>query len=513
MKRTATVEPENPVSPSFRVLYITSEMVPYAKTGGLADVSAALPAALAGLGLDVHVVLPLYRSIKEKDCISEAGERTIPVFFGGSDHPTRILTIRPSSRLAVSFIDRDEFFDRSHIYGDGGKDYLDNADRFSFFCRAALKLSSEEDIRPQLLHCNDWQTALIPVYLKAGGGSSVSPETPTLLTIHNLAYQGIFPPAAMTSAGLPMDLFTPEGLEFYGRMNYLKGGLIYADRLNTVSPTYAQEICRPEFGSGLEGVLGARKKDLSGILNGVDYGIWNPATDPHISAPFSPGRLEGKVKCRKDLLQTVGLDPSTKSPVIGMVSRLAGQKGFDILTRAVPALMEMGVNLVILGTGESRFERQLKILARVYQGKMMVRTAFDNSLAHKIEAGADMFLMPSKYEPCGLNQMYSLKYGTIPVVRNTGGLADSIDAFDPKTGLGTGFKFQDYSAEALVRSVAEAAAVYKNMSIWRGLMDKAMTRDFSWTRSAGAYLDLYQRMLEKERYPAEGKGSADDSTE
>lgn len=494
MKRKSTGQTEDPGHPSFRVLFVTSEMVPYAKTGGLADVSAALPAALADKGLDVRVVLPLYRSLKEDGCLSEAEVRTIPVSFRGDDHPTRILTIRSSPRLAVSFIERNEFFDRSHIYGSGGMDYLDNADRFGFFCRAVLELCREKDFRPHLLHCNDWQTALIPVYLKAGGGPSLSLEAPTLLTIHNLAYQGNFPPEAMTSTGLSMDLFTPEGLEFYGRLNYLKGGLIFADRLNTVSPTYAEEIRTPEFGSGLDGVLRTRGKDLSGILNGVDYGVWDPASDPHISAPFSPGKLEGKALCRKDLLQTVGLDPSSKSPVIGMVSRLAGQKGFDILAEAAPALTALGVNLIILGTGDSRIEDQLKILARVHRGRMKVRTAFDNSLAHKIEAGADMFLMPSKYEPCGLNQMYSLKYGTIPIVRATGGLEDSVEHFNPKTGLGTGFKFKEYSAEALVRSVTEASAVYKNTKIWRGLMDKAMAQDFSWARSAGTYLDLYKRM-------------------
>jgi starch synthase len=495
VREKAIGRPDKGTYPPIRVMFVTSEMVPYAKTGGLADVSAALPAALADLGLDLHVVLPLYRVIREGGYLSRADERRISVPFRGREHPTRVLTLRPSPHLSLSFIERDEFFDRNHIYGPDGGSYPDNADRYGFFSRAALELCREKDFRPRLLHCNDWQTALIPVYLKTGVKPSPPPGIPTLLTIHNLAYQGLFPPEAMAAAGLSMDLFTPSGLEFFGRMNYLKGGLVFSDKLNTVSPTYAAEIRTPEYGSGLDGVLRGRETDVCGILNGVDYSVWNPASDPLIAAPFGPGKLEGKSLCRKDLLHEMGLDPEAKGPVIGMVSRLAGQKGFDILTEAVPTLMEKGIFLVILGTGEPEIENRLKILARSYQGRMRLKTAFDNRLAHKIEAGADLFLMPSRYEPCGLNQMYSLKYGTVPIVRATGGLEDSVQAFDPGTKTGTGFKFEDYSAEALTGAVAEAVTAWAKKDTWTGIMDRGMAQDFSWGRSGRSYLALYERML------------------
>lgn len=485
----------DPENTRLRIAYVTSEMAPYAKTGGLADVSAALPAALISAGVDVHAILPLYRTVRESCVLKGSKEQIIPVPFRSSVIPTRILTLRPSPGLHVSFIEREEFFDRSGLYEQGGQEYLDNADRFIFFCRAALNLCARKDFRPDLFHCHDWQTALIPVYLKVSGDGKADVSPPVVLTIHNLAYQGNFPCETMKTAGLPEELFSMRGLEFYGRMSFLKGGLIFSDALTTVSPTYADEICTPEFGNGMEGVLQTRKKDLTGILNGVDYAVWNPDSDPFIAAPYSGGDLEGKSLCKRELLQIFGFESDMKGPLIGMVSRLAVQKGFDILAEAVPKLMDMGIKLIILGTGDPHIEKQMKILSRVYAGNMKVRTAFDNALAHKIEAGSDMFLMPSRYEPCGLNQMYSLKYGTIPIVKATGGLDDSVDSFSLETGKGTGFKFKKHSAASLVRSVKEATAVYNNPEVWNRLIRNAMEMDFSWSRSSLAYRELYQKML------------------
>ena len=487
----------NAKSQPMRIVYAASEMAPYAKTGGLADVIASLPAALAERGADIHTVLPLYRSVREEGVLSGAQQRSFSVLFRGEQHESRIHTIRLAQNNAVSFVERDEFFDRAQLYGPGGQGYLDNADRFIFFNRAVLSLCAQKQFSPQIIHCNDWQTGLIPVYLKNSPGKSMPAPPLSVLTIHNLAYQGNFPAETMGIAGLPLELYTPQRMEFYGKMSFLKGGIIYADSLTTVSPTYAKEICTPEFGHGMDGVLRTRKKDMIGILNGVDYSIWDPASDTHIAAPFNARDVRGKAVCRDELLNIFGLDASPKVPVVGMVSRLAEQKGFDIVLEALPALMDLDIRMVVLGTGEPRIEKQLKILSRVYGKKMKVKTAYDNALAHKIEAGSDMFLMPSRYEPCGLNQMYSLRYGTIPIVRATGGLEDSVEAFSTRTGEGTGFKFKEYTAASLVRCVKKAADLYKNSGGWKTLMGNAMGMDFSWSRSAGAYLDLYEGMLRK----------------
>lgn len=479
-----------------KVLHVTSEAAPYSKTGGLADVSAGLPAALAALGLQVKVVSPLYRSVAEREISLGVLKSPVHIDFRDKDFSARVYVHRLQHELSYYFIGRDEFFDRTNLYGTPWGDYFDNADRFIFFSRAALAMCRQLRFRPDIIHCHDWQTALIPAMLKHPMvGDTFWRNTRSVFTIHNLAYQGVFPQEYMPVSGLPPELFTLEGLEFYGRVNLLKGGIVFADRITTVSKTYAKEICTPEFGYGLDGVLRRYKSRLTGILNGVDYASWDPAVDPHIVRNYSRGDLSGKTPCKEDLRRIYGLTGLPDAPLIGMVGRLVEQKGLDIILDAVDGILKTGADLVILGSGEDRYHQELSALARRYQGRLGVRIGFDPVLAHKIEAGADIFLMPSRYEPCGLNQMYSLKYGTIPIVRATGGLEDTIREFDPESGRGNGFKFKAYSAQALVSCVRRAAVFYKKKDLWAVLIRNAMRDDFSWDTAARKYLRLYEKVM------------------
>lgn len=481
---------------NLKILFASSEVTPFAKTGGLADVSGSLPQALEILGHQVVIVMPLYRSVKEGKQNIKQVEKSLSVPFRGQNLDTQAFVAKTGKDIPVYFIQREEFFDRSGLYGTSQGDYFDNPERFIFFSRSVLELSQLLGFQPDIIHCHDWQTSLIPVYLKNIYIKNPSfQQAHTVFTIHNLAYQGVFSKEIMLVSGLPSVLFSMKGLEYYGKMNFMKGGIVFSDVITTVSQKYAQEIQTPEYGYGLEGVLKDRSADIYGILNGVDYTSWNPKTDPHIVSPFERRDFSGKRKCKEELIEIFKLKGSDGFPIIGMISRLADQKGFDILAEAMDSLVKLGLYLVILGTGDAKYEKQFTALGKKYPSRLGVKIAFDNELAHKIEAGSDMFLMPSKYEPCGLNQMYSLKYGTIPVVRATGGLEDTIKEFNPESQKGNGFKFKAYSSSDLVKAVKRAIYIYKNKLLWTKLMTNAMNEDFSWGKSAQKYEEIYKKVL------------------
>jgi starch synthase len=483
-------------STPLKILFASSEVAPFAKTGGLADVSSSLPAALASLGHQVVVVMPLYRSVMEGPYELNSIEGALEVPYRGRVLKDKVFYSGLEPNLSVYFIRKNEFFDRSMLYSTPEGDYFDNADRFIYFSRGILNLSKLIDFKPDIIHCNDWQTSLVPSYLKSLYMYDTFFEgVRTILTIHNLAYQGIFPAEYMAVSGLPAEFYSLSGFEYYGKMNFLKGGIVFADIITTVSEKYSLEIQTSEFGYGLEGILKERSSDVHGVLNGVDYREWNPETDSHIIANYNEKDLSGKKRCKKDLIKSFKLKGSEKAPLIGIVSRLAAQKGFDILAEAVDKLVELGFLMVLLGTGDEIYEKQFAEIRKKHKGRFGVKIAFDNALAHKIEAGADMFLMPSRYEPCGLNQMYSLKYGTIPVVRATGGLDDTIKEFDNKTKKGNGFKFAEYSSQALIKEMQRALEVYSRQERWLKLVKNGMREDFSWERSARTYEKIYHEAL------------------
>ena len=480
-----------------KVLFASSEIAPFAKTGGLADVCEALPKALLKLGVAPSLILPLYRIVKERDWGLELIVEDLPIRLGHYELKADIHRGWLTEKIPAFFVQSDEFFDRTYLYGTPKGDYFDNAQRFMFFPKTVFALSEALDIKWDIIHCHDWQTALVPVYLKALFlGHPLFKGIRTMLTIHNLGYQGVFPAETFPLLGLPNQLFSMEGMEFWGKINFLKSGIIFADAVSTVSPTYAKEMQTPKFGYGLEGVLKVNAHKLIGILNGVDYSAWNPEDDPHLVAHYTKDEPGGKKKCKEDLLKTFQLpNKLMERPVLGMISRLAEQKGIDILCQVVDKLMKTGAGLVILGSGEEKYEQRLVELANRYPEQMKVKIAFDESLAHKIEAGCDIYLMPSLYEPCGLNQMYSLKYGTLPIVRKTGGLADTVVEVDTKKGEGTGFTFTAYNPGALWKAIEKALNCFRDREPWLRLMLKAMSQDFSWTQSAKEYLKLYRQLL------------------
>lgn len=483
-------------STPLKILFASSEVTPFAKTGGLADVSGSLPAALASLGHQVVVIMPLYRSVMEGSYDLNAFDGALEVPYRGRILKDKVFYSELEPNLSIYFIRKNEFFDRSMLYSTPEGDYFDNADRFIYFSRGILNLTKLIGFKPDIIHCNDWQTSLVPSFLKSLYMYDAFFEAArTILTIHNLAYQGIFPPEYMAVSGLPSEFYSLSGFEYYGKMNFLKGGIVFADIITTVSERYSLEIQTPEFGSGLEGILKERSNDIHGVLNGVDYREWNPETDSHIIANYNEKSLAGKTRCKKDLMEAFKLKGSEKAPLVGIVSRLAAQKGFDILAEAVEELVELGFLMVLLGTGDAVYEKQFAEIGKKHKGRFGVKIAFDNTLAHKIEAGADMFLMPSRYEPCGLNQMYSLKYGTIPVVRATGGLDDTIKEFDANSGKGNGFKFAEYSSQALIEALKRALEVYRNQELWVKLVGNGMREDFSWERSARTYEKIYHKAL------------------
>jgi starch synthase len=477
-----------------RVVMAASECVPFAKTGGLADVAGALPRALQRLGIEVCFVMPAYRSVRSVHVPLRRTEWQLRVPISDRTVTAGVLQSEMEGGIPVYLIEADQYFARDGLYGTSDGDYLDNAERFTFFSRAVAALLMQLE-RVDVLHCHDWESALAPVFLRTDPGHYPGLENVrTVLTIHNLGYQGLFWHFDWHLLNIDWRYFTPDWLEFYGKINCLKGGIVCADAITTVSPTYAQEIQTAELGYGLEGVLAARRAALVGILNGVDYSEWSPEGDRYIVERYSADDLRGKAACKADLQAAVGLSVNAKVPLIGIVSRLAAQKGFDLLSEIAPRLLGKQLQVVVLGSGDAQYQELFAALAHKHNKRLAVRIAFDNALAHKIEAGSDMFLMPSRYEPCGLNQIYSLRYGTVPIVRATGGLQDTITDIDATTGAGTGFKFSDYTGAALLTCIERALHAYRTTNQWQQLMQNAMRADFSWDRSAQVYADLYRRV-------------------
>ena len=475
------------------IAFVASECVPYSKTGGLADVVGALPRALASVGHQVSVYLPRYRQTKLTD--PDRVVRSITVPFDDKYRFCSVVTAGTSAGVRFYFVDYPPYFEREALYGTSAGDYPDNAERFALFSRAVLEASKVLGV-PHVFHCHDWQSALVPVMLRTlYADDPAFREVGTVFTIHNMGYQGLFPPDILPLLMLPWDLLTISKMEFFGQVNFLKGALVFSDFVTTVSKKYSQEIQTTEYGFGLEGVLRNRAATVSGILNGVDYDEWSPETDRFIGAKFSPQDLSGKLKCKQDLLNAFGLPRADlKAPVIGIVSRFAAQKGFDLIAQVMDRLAREEMTMVVLGTGDKPYEEMFQRLNKQFPNKIAIKVAYDNAIAHKIEAGADMFLMPSRYEPCGLNQIYSLKYGTVPIVRATGGLDDTIEAWDARTGKGTGFKFTDYTGEDLLLTVKQALGAYKDQASWQTLMRNGMNRDFSWRASAREYGRVYERV-------------------
>ncbi|MGD0346583.1 MAG: glycogen synthase GlgA [Terracidiphilus sp.] len=482
-----------------QITFAASESTPLAKTGGLADVVGALPRELVKLGHQVTVFLPFYARIRRHiEGEPKTAVRSITIPF--SDHNRFAGIVDGGKRDGVQyyFIDCPELFDRKELYGIAGTDYADNAERFGLFCRAVIEASKLLGV-PDVFHVHDWQAALIPVYLRTTYlDDPVLHSAATVLTIHNAAFQGKFPPKTTEELLFPWDLFTMDEVELFDHFDFLKGGVVFSDLLTTVSRKYAEEIQTAEFGEQLEGVLLKRASDLRGILNGVDYAQWNPAADGNLAAHYTPENLDGKRMCRADLLHAFGLEKiADTTPVIGIVSRLATQKGFGIVAKIVEELADRDLAVVALGTGDPYYENLFRGWAFRHPATVAVQIRYDDALAHKIEAGADMFLMPSIYEPCGLNQIYSLKYGTVPIVRATGGLDDTIEEWDAVKGTGTGFKFEGYDAKDLLVEIDRALEAFHDKKGWERLMRNGMARDYCWSGPAKEYMRVYEEAVQR----------------
>ena len=478
-----------------KILIATPEAVPFAKTGGLADVTGALLNEYRKMKEEAYLVMPLYGRVRENFKLKDTGLK-ISVPLGNRKLKGRIFSYENSAY----FIECDEFFDREEIYGTPRGDYPDNAARFIFFSRGVLETCRALGFKPDIIHCNDWQTGLIPLYLKAIYSSDkFFDRTASIITIHNLGYQGLFPQSDMPLTGFDRSLFTPEGIEFYGKINFLKAGLISADSITTVSNNYAKEILSREYGFGLDGVLRKRASALTGIVNGIDSREWNPESDAFIKRNYSLKDIDGKKECKLQLLKECSIRPDAERPLIGMVGRLSGQKGLDLVLESLDEIFSAGANLIILGRGDEIFHRRLSSVAKKYKCRMYVKAGFEDSLAHKIYAGSDIFLMPSRYEPCGIGQLIAMRYGTIPVARRTGGLADTILDHRPLNGEGTGFLFSDYTADALQGCLKRALCVYVNKTQWEKLIRSAMKMNFSWPDSAKRYIELYDKVARMKR--------------
>lgn len=479
-----------------RILYLASEMTPLAKTGGLADVAGALPKALRGLKHDVRALLPKYEAIAKGKWRARTIFKSLPVKLGNSVYRVGIERCYAIAGVELYLLDYPEFYNRPHLYG-----YHDDALRFALFCRAALELAKAICFQPNVIHCNDWQTGLIPAYLNTTDlYDGFFARTATLFTIHNLGYQGNFSPALLSDVGLPWETFSINGVEFYGHFSFMKAGLYYSDMLTTVSPRYAQEIQTAEFGEGFHGLLLSRSNDLVGILNGVDYEIWNPKTDKLIHARYDASTIEMKRRNKVHLQESLGLPVDEQKPVIGVVARLTWQKGFDLLIEVADELLSKhDLQLVILGAGEERYENAFINLAKAYPTKVGARIGvYDEPLAHLIYAGSDMFLMPSRYEPCGLGQMISMRYGTLPIVHHTGGLADTVKELDEATGEGNGFCFRKFDATEMLSAIERALSIYNGKpQLWRNAMLNAMSADYSWKHSAQEYERAYRMAIQR----------------
>jgi len=479
-----------------KILFVSSEGVPFCKTGGLADVIGALPKVLRRSRHDVRVILPKYKAIRAQEFgIKETGE-WVRVPIGSRVESADIRTTRLDRGVRLYFINHEGYFGRTGLYGPpGGGDFADNAYRFAFFCRAALETCKAMEFRPDIIHVHDWQTGLVPVYLKTLYASDAFfQHTGTVMTIHNNAYQGIFHKEVLIRIGLSWNEFTMDKIEYYDQLNYLKGGIAYSDALTTVSPTYASQIQNTyEFGLGLEGILRGRSRDLFGILNGLDTDDWNPMKDPFLAKPFDRESLKARRDCKAALQMSLGLPTLPETPLLGMVARFDPQKGVDLLDELLPELLDRGVQVVVLGHGDARIVQKLLRHAREYPQSLRIRTDFNEPLAHHIYGGADLFLMPSRFEPCGLSQMIAMRYGAIPVAARTGGLQDTIEPVGHASG--TGFLFAPGSAPAFLGAIREALHWFTDKSAWTAIQKRAMQVDFSWSKSAQAYLHVYRHVL------------------
>ena len=481
-----------------RVLMVTPEATPFAQTGGLGEVLSALPVELAALGVEVDVLMPKYRGINPDNFNITKSNVSIEVTLNAKNVKAGLWEYVGKNGARYGFLECDDYYDRDYLYGTPETgDYEDNAERFVFLTRAALELALQEGRRYDVFHSHDWQAALTGVYLRTlYAGEPLLRNSAAVMTIHNLGYQGIFWHLDMPLVGVGWEFFTPKHMEFHGKLNFLKSGLVFADLINTVSPGYRNEILTSEFGFGLEGILQEKKDRLAGILNGVDYSIWNPQTDPHVAQSYSPEDLSGKSLCKDELQQLAGLQLNPHKPLIAMVSRLSSQKGVDIVAEAFDSIVSNDIQLIVLGTGELQYHHIFNDLVVKYPGQVSAFLKYDYSMAHKIFAGSDMILIPSRYEPCGLNQLYALKYGAVPIVTATGGLTDTVDEFDVDSETGTGFKFFLPNAMALERAVLKALRVYRDQpEVWKRLMIRGMNKDYSWNRSAREYLALYERAV------------------
>jgi starch synthase len=478
------------------VAFVASEVAPFVKTGGLADVAGALPKALGRLGHRVTIFLPRYGPIPYP-----AGA------FAGSVHVPVDATPRSAGfyrralapNVEIVFVEHPPFFDRPQPYGEGNRDYPDNRLRFAFLSRACLEYFRSRGERPDVFHAHDWQAGLVPVFLKAFYWDDPTlHRSPTVFTIHNLAYQGNFAADTGSLLGLPWNIAAGDALEFHGGVSYMKGGVLFAEKVNAVSPTYAREIQTPTMGYGFDGVLRSRGGDVTGIVNGVDYEEWDPSVDPYIARKYGPADVvAGKAACKADLLAAFGLADDPALPVVGIVSRLVALKGHDIVTDAWYDLLQRPLRMVVVGTGEPKIQDGFRVLAERDPSRFAVRFVYDEALAHKVEAGADMFLMPSRFEPCGLTQMYSLRYGTVPIVRATGGLVDTVEPYDAATGTGTGFRFDHADGTGMMWAIDRALALHADEAAWGKLVQAGMSRDFSWQRSAEEYVALYRGAMER----------------
>ena len=478
------------------ILLGSSEIQPFSKTGGLADMVAALGKYLGEAGVHVGMVTPLYRGLLEQYEGIQRTERTIDVSLGARIERARIYEFQPSENFTIYFVEHVHFFQRSGIYGEHSHDYADNAERFLFLTRVLLKLTFELSWKPDLVHIHDWPVAMFPAMLRQALAEGTVTEPPkTLCTIHNLAYQGLFPASQVSLANLDASYFTPAGMEFYEKMNFLKAGIVYADHVSTVSPAYAAEILTPEFGCGLEGVLAERKDELSGILNGVDYAEWNTTKNKFLNFSYNIDRIAGKAKEKKQLQKDLGLPVEPKVPLFGMISRLVEQKGVSLLIEALQQSLNHSMQFVLLGSGDPELEGMMQDLQERFPDRVKVKIGYDVGLSHRIEAACDFYMMPSRFEPCGLNQLYSLRYGTIPIVHAAGGLRDSVIDEAESTEKATGVKFHDFTSAAVLEGIYRGMAIYKKPASLRSYRRRAMEADFSWERTAQAYIELYRKIL------------------
>lgn len=487
------------MSAPLRILFVSPEVQPFAKTGGLGDISRSLPSALKKMGHDVRVIMPKYKSADRfESAFIEIDIPPVDVTLGKAKTKGFLYEGTLESNIPIYFVRNDPYFSRENLYSESYREYPDNAERFIFFCRAVLEACKKLDFKPDIIHGNDWQTGLIFAYLKSVyAEDKFFKDTGTVFSIHNLGYQGNFSAEDYPLTGLPPEMFNMKGIEFYGGFSFLKAGLLYADMLTTVSQTYAQDILTPENGFRMEGVLRQRQNDLHGIINGANYEDWDPLKDTWLKKKFGPKNLAGKAECKKDLAQKLSLKPGKNKPVLCMVTRLSHQKGIDLIMDGFDKLLAKSAAFVLLGSGEPAYEDFFLKQAKRFPGKFFCKIGFDEKLAHQIIAGSDILLMPSIYEPCGLTQLHAMKYGTVPLVRSVGGLKDTVTEFDTETGKGTGFKFLPFELKYFLKTFNKAESAFKNKKLWDRLVANGMKENFDWNQTAKRYVQVYLKTLTK----------------